>query len=167
MAERSHLISFRRHYTGPQKSSPEHKGSSQRNYSRGPYSPAGEFEDDSHSKYISDHNKSKMNYDRDMEDSELLRNDYRRPRDILLYMVAEFLTKSTTRLAELNKKPGGDGKTVELLDTRAHIVSTRSAPNATRLGTDRPKLTVPLLRRSVCPRWPTACSRCRRTTQTR
>ncbi|KAJ1528104.1 hypothetical protein ONE63_008019 [Megalurothrips usitatus] len=110
-----------KHYTGPQKSSPEHKGSSQRNYSRGPYSPAAEYEDDSHSKYISDHNKSKMNYDRDMEDSEVLRNEYRRPRDILLYMVAEFLTKCTTRLAELNKKPGGDGKAVELLDTRAHI----------------------------------------------
>ncbi|KAE8737653.1 hypothetical protein FOCC_FOCC016879, partial [Frankliniella occidentalis] len=110
-----------KHYTGPQKSSPEHKGSSQRNYSRGPYSPAGEYEDDSHSKYISDHNKSKMNFDRDMEDSELMRNEYRRPRDILLYMVAEFLTKCTARLAELNKKPGGDGKAVELLDVRAHI----------------------------------------------
>ena len=55
---------------------------------------------------------------------QVLRNDYRRPRDILLSMVAEFLTKCTNRLAELNKKPGGDGKTVELLDTRAHVVGT-------------------------------------------
>lgn len=69
-----------------------------------------------------------MNYDRDMEDSEVLRNEYRRPRDILLYMVAEFLTKCTSRLAEINKKPGGDGKTVELLDIRAHVVSVSVSP---------------------------------------
>jgi len=60
-----------RNYNGPQKASPEHKGSSQRNYSRGPYSPGFEFEDDSHSKYLSDHSRSKIMYERDMEDSEV------------------------------------------------------------------------------------------------
>jgi len=60
-----------RNYNGPQRASPEHKGSSQRNYSRGPYSPGFEFEDDSHSRYMSDHSRSKIMYERDMEDSEV------------------------------------------------------------------------------------------------
>lgn len=60
-----------RNYNGPQKSSPEHKGSSQRNYTRGPYSPGFDFDDDSHSRYLSDLSRSKnAAYDRDMEDSE-------------------------------------------------------------------------------------------------
>ncbi|XP_069694357.1 protein unc-80 homolog isoform X2 [Periplaneta americana] len=110
-----------KNYNGPQRASPEHKGSSQRNYSRGPYSPGFEFEDDSHSKYMSDHSRSKIMYERDMEDSEVLRSEFRRPRDILLSMVAEFLTKCTNRLNEINKKSGQDSKTIELLDIRAHV----------------------------------------------
>ncbi|GLG97294.1 Protein unc-80 homolog [Gryllus bimaculatus] len=109
-----------KNYNGPQKASPEHKGSSQRNYSRG-YSPGFEFEDESHSKYISDHSRTKVVYERDLEDSEVLRNEFRRPRDIILNLVAEFLTKSTIRLAELNKKAGSDGKPVEILDIRSHV----------------------------------------------
>nr|CAD7425389.1 unnamed protein product [Timema monikensis] len=61
-----------KNYNGPQRASPEHKGSSQRNYSRGPYSPGFEFDDDSHSKYMSDHSRSKVVYERDLEDSERL-----------------------------------------------------------------------------------------------
>ena len=57
-----------RNYNGPQRTSPEHKTSSQRNYSRGPYSPAYEYEDDS--KYIMDRGRSKTNYERDADDSE-------------------------------------------------------------------------------------------------
>nr|CAD7443504.1 unnamed protein product [Timema bartmani] len=110
-----------KNYNGPQRASPEHKGSSQRNYSRGPYSPGFEFDDDSHSKYMSDHSRSKVVYERDLEDSEVLRNEFRRPRDILLSMVAEFLTKSTARLNEINKKSGQDGKAIELLDIRSHV----------------------------------------------
>nr|CAD7260717.1 unnamed protein product [Timema shepardi] len=110
-----------KNYNGPQRASPEHKGSSQRNYSRGPYSPGFEFDDDSHSKYMSDHSRSKVVYERDLEDSEVLRNEFRRPRDILLSMVAEFLTKSTARLNEINKKSGQDGKSIELLDIRSHV----------------------------------------------
>jgi hypothetical protein len=60
-----------RNYTGPQKASPDHKGSSQRNYRSGPYSPGFEFDEDSHSKYMSDHSRSKMMNDRDLEDSEV------------------------------------------------------------------------------------------------
>lgn len=60
-----------RNYNGPQRASPEHKGSSQRNYSRGPYSPGFEYEDDSHSKYLSDRSRTKVLYEREMEDSEV------------------------------------------------------------------------------------------------
>ena len=38
------------------------------------------------------------------EDSELLRAQFRQPRDILLNVVCEYLTRSTARLAELSKK---------------------------------------------------------------
>ncbi|XP_046393341.1 protein unc-80 homolog [Ischnura elegans] len=110
-----------KNYTGPQKASPDHKGSSQRNYSRGPYSPGFDFDEDSHSKYVSDHGRSKAPYERDLEDSEILRNEFRRPRDILLSMVAEFLTKCNARLTELNKKSGQEGKPIELLDIKSHV----------------------------------------------
>ncbi|KAG8225919.1 hypothetical protein J437_LFUL005955 [Ladona fulva] len=110
-----------KNYTGPQKASPDHKGSSQKNYSRGPYSPGFDFDEESHSKYVSDHGRSKAPYERDLEDSEILRNEFRRPRDILLSMVAEFLTKCTARLSELNKKSGQDGKPIELLDSKSHV----------------------------------------------
>lgn len=60
-----------RNYTGPQKASPDHKGSSQRNFRAGPYSPGFEFDEDSHSKYISDHSRSRPVNERDLEDSEV------------------------------------------------------------------------------------------------
>lgn len=66
-------MSHFRNYNGPQKSSPEHKGSSQRNYnSRGPYSPGLDYEDESHSKYLSERSRTKIHYERDMEDSEVI-----------------------------------------------------------------------------------------------
>jgi hypothetical protein len=37
-------------------------------------------------------------------------------------MVADFLTKCTSRLADLNKKTQQEGKPIELLDTKAHVV---------------------------------------------
>lgn len=60
-----------RNYTGPNPTSPEHKGSSQKNFSRAPYSPGYEFEEDSHSKYLSDRSRTKNYQERDMEDSEV------------------------------------------------------------------------------------------------
>ncbi|KAL0270475.1 UNVERIFIED_CONTAM: hypothetical protein PYX00_007876 [Menopon gallinae] len=111
-----------KNYNGPQRSSPEHKGSSQKNYGRGPYSPGFEFEEDSHSRYLSDHSRSKIHYERgDLEDSEVIRNEFRRPRDILLSLVAYFHSKCTARLAEINKKTGYDGKNVEILDVKSHL----------------------------------------------
>lgn len=58
-----------------------------------------------------------------MEDSEVLRNEFRRPRDILLSLVADFHSKCTARLAEIHKKTGYDGKNVEILDIKSHLVS--------------------------------------------
>ncbi|KAF4517233.1 hypothetical protein B566_EDAN005287 [Ephemera danica] len=110
-----------KNYTGPQKASPDHKGSSQRNYRSGPYSPGFEFDEDSHSKYMSDHSRTKATNDKDLEDSEVLRNEFRRPRDILLSMVADFLTKCTTRMAELSKRAPQDCKPIEMLDAKAHV----------------------------------------------
>ena len=109
-------------YNGPYRNSPEHKGSSQRNQcSRGPPpSPGFDFEDESHSKYVSDVGRAK-NMPETAEDSELVRTEYRRARDVLLSLVGEFLNRATTRLQELSRKPGADSKYVELLDVKCHI----------------------------------------------
>lgn len=61
-------------YNGPYRNSPEHKGSSQRNCSRGPpCSPGMDFEDESHSRYVSDMGRTKNNMD-NAEDSEVSHN---------------------------------------------------------------------------------------------
>ncbi|XP_059219259.1 protein unc-80 homolog isoform X2 [Stomoxys calcitrans] len=108
-------------YNGPYRNSPEHKGSSQRNCSRGPpCSPGLDFEEESHSKYIND--PRTKNIIDSGEDSEMIRTEYRRPRDVLLSVVGDFLSKSTTRLQELSKKmPKDDNKPTEVLDAKCHI----------------------------------------------
>lgn len=42
---------------------------------------------------------------------------------MLLSLVTDFVTSCTARLTELNKKYPQDGKVVELLDLRSHLVS--------------------------------------------
>ncbi|KAK4883609.1 hypothetical protein RN001_006928 [Aquatica leii] len=108
-------------YNGPYRSSPEHKGSSQRNYSRGPYSPGFDFEEESHSKFMSEHSRAKTIYEHDVEDSEVLRAEYRRPRDVLLSLVGDFICRATARIQELNKRTNQEGKLIELLDIRSHV----------------------------------------------
>ncbi|XP_067617924.1 protein unc-80 homolog isoform X6 [Eurosta solidaginis] len=107
-------------YNGPYRNSPEHKGSSQRNCSRGPpCSPGLDFEEESHSKYVNDpRTKNIMDI---CEDSEMIRTEYRRPRDVLLSVVGDFLSKSSTRLMELSKKLPSDNKPTEVLDAKCHI----------------------------------------------
>lgn len=56
-----------------------------------------------------------------IEDSEMVRAEYRRPRDVLLSLVGDFLTRATTRLQELSKKIQSDNKAVEILDAKCHI----------------------------------------------
>lgn len=54
-----------------------------------------------------------------------MRAEYRRPRDVLLSLVGEFIGRATTRLLDLNgsKGSGGsEGKPVELLDSKSHAV---------------------------------------------
>lgn len=53
---------------------------------------------------------------------QVLRTDFRRPRDVLLSTVADFVTKSSCRLIELYKKCPIDSKHVELLDQRCYVV---------------------------------------------
>lgn len=62
-------------------------------------------------------------YEREDEDSELVRLEFRQPRDTLLSVVAEFLTKCSARLADLSKKiPDLPSKATELLDVKCHLV---------------------------------------------
>ncbi|XP_050101355.1 protein unc-80 homolog isoform X2 [Anopheles aquasalis] len=106
-------------YNGPFRSSPEHKGSSQRNCSRGPpCSPGLDYDDESHAKYVSDIGRTKMLND-SVDDSETIR-EYRRPRDVLLSVVGDFMIQASTRLAELARKQG-EPKPTELLDVKCHV----------------------------------------------
>ncbi|XP_044582762.1 protein unc-80 homolog isoform X13 [Cotesia glomerata] len=110
-----------KYYNGPQKSSPEHKGSSQRNYGKGPYSPGFEYEDETHTTKYLEHTKVRTFYERDNDDAESShKNEFRRPRDTLLNIVGDFVARTSVRLAELNKK-SQDGKTIELLDSKCHV----------------------------------------------
>lgn len=61
-------------------------------------------------------------YEHDVEDSEILRAEYRRPRDVLLSLVGEFICKATARLQERNKKNNQEGKIIDLLDISSHVV---------------------------------------------
>ena len=60
----------------------------------------------------------------DSSDGELMRTEFRRPRDVLLKVVAEFLSRSTARLSDLSKKLPDlhqKGSSYELLDVRCHL----------------------------------------------
>ncbi|XP_063389820.1 protein unc-80 homolog [Cydia fagiglandana] len=114
-------------YNGPYRTSPEHKGSSQRGVRTAPTSQfkgLDGLEDESHSRYVSDHSRAQPAPEyTGAEDSELIRAEYRRPRDVLLSLVGDFIGRATTRLLDLNgsKGSGGsEGKPVELLDCKSH-----------------------------------------------
>lgn len=72
---------------------------------------------------MSEHSRAKSMYEHDVEDSEVLRAEYRRPRDVLLSLVGDFMYRATTRLQDLNRRSNQEGKLVELLDIRSHVVS--------------------------------------------
>lgn len=75
---------------------------------------------------MSEHSRAKSMYEHDVEDSEALRAAYRRPRDVLLSLVGEFVCRATNRLQELYKKNNQEGKIIDLLDIKSHIVSNCS-----------------------------------------
>ncbi|XP_072929178.1 protein unc-80 homolog [Epargyreus clarus] len=112
-------------YNGPYRTSPEHKGSSQRGGgARAAFLPLELLDDESHSRYVSDHARPPPVPDYAApEDSELVRAEYRRPRDVLLSLVGDFIGRASSRLLEINgsKGSGGsEGKPVELLDCKSH-----------------------------------------------
>lgn len=54
--------------------------------------------------------------------AQAIRTNFRRARDVLLSVVGEFISRSSTRLTELAKKQSmNDTKNVELLDVKCHI----------------------------------------------
>ncbi|XP_023318464.1 protein unc-80 homolog isoform X2 [Trichogramma pretiosum] len=117
--------SLAKYYNRPQKNSPEHKGSSQRNYGKSPYSPGFEFDEEANigvpvrppTAAEAAKNKQQV-FDDDAESSH--KNEFVRPRDTLLNMVGDFVARCSARLVELDKK-SQDGKTIEILDSKCHI----------------------------------------------
>ncbi|KAJ2947492.1 hypothetical protein O0L34_g17278 [Tuta absoluta] len=115
-------------YNGPYRTSPEHKGSSQRGVPRATTSNfvgLDLIDEESHSRFAHSTEHSRMPPVPDftgVEDSELVRAEYRRPRDVLLSLVGDFIGRVTTRLIDLNgsKGSGGEGKPLELLDSKSH-----------------------------------------------
>lgn len=122
----SNCEALTRNYTGPQKTI-DLRGSSIKNASRGACSPPFEVEEDLPSRFVNEtlygsRKPGGTHYERDDEDSDLLRLEFRQPRDTLLSVVAEFLTKCSARLADLSKKiPDLPSKATELLDVKCHL----------------------------------------------
>lgn len=75
---------------------------------------------------MSEHSRAKSMYEHDVEDSEVLRAEYRRPRDVLLSLVGEFMCRATSRLQEIYRRNNQEGKVIELLDVRSHVVNKKS-----------------------------------------
>lgn len=84
-------------YNGPYRNSPEHKGSSQRNCSRGPPSPGFEFEDESHSKYVSDSHRAK-NLVESAEDSEVSSVKQLMIKNISNFIIYRWFVQNTVEL---------------------------------------------------------------------
>lgn len=74
--------------------------------------------------YYSSRRPQQQQYDRQMEDSDISKTEFRRPRDTLLSVVSEFLTICSARLVVLSKKLQDlSSKSTELLDNKCHFVS--------------------------------------------
>ncbi|KAI1307248.1 Protein unc-80 -like protein [Halotydeus destructor] len=124
----SNCEALTRNFTGPQRAI-DLRGSSMKNVTKGINSPPFEIDEDSHSnqfsRFVGDsYYASRSKQYSDDDDSESIRDDFRRPRDILLNLVAEFLTRSTARLADLSKKVPDlhqKGGQYELLDIKSHL----------------------------------------------
>ncbi|XP_064455968.1 protein unc-80 homolog isoform X2 [Ornithodoros turicata] len=122
----SNCEALTRNYTGPQKAI-DLRGSSIKNATRGACSPPYEIEEDLPSRFVNEtlygsRKQAGTHYEQDDEDSDLLRLEFRKPRDTLLGVVAEFLTKCSARLADLSKKiPDLPSKATELLDVKCHL----------------------------------------------
>jgi hypothetical protein len=118
-------------YAGPTRSE-ELRSTSQYYASRAPYSPVIEIDDDSHSKFIPDGNRSKP-HPEDGEDSEMKREHFRYPRSCLLNFSSDFLTKCSIKLNEINKKSAHE-KNLELLDQKCFIKLNEVASSMIKLA---------------------------------
>lgn len=69
--------------------------------------------------------RKSTHYDQDDEDIQM-RNDFRKPRDSLLNVIAEFYSTCQSRLKELRKMLADPSfRPPELVDAKSHNVSTR------------------------------------------
>ncbi|GBM17184.1 Protein unc-80 [Araneus ventricosus] len=72
--------------------------------------------------YYSSRKPQQQQYDRQIGDSDIMKTEFRRPRDILLSVVSEFHTICSARLADLTKKLRDlSSKSTELLDNKCHF----------------------------------------------
>ncbi len=128
-----------RHYSGPTSHAAAADKSRLHSGGRsGVYSPVIEIDDDSHSRFVGSEQARKYTErggggesgvaiergNADAEDSEWKRDLYCQPRDSLLSLTADFLSKCSARLQEINKKGSGqssDKSTSELLDHKCFV----------------------------------------------
>lgn len=100
-----------RNYSGPalhQQGTDKSRGLGGRAAASGPYSPVIEIDDDSHSRFIGagggDSGRGRYFGDMDIEDNEWKRNQHCQPRNSLLSLVADFVTKCSVKLQEVKLK---------------------------------------------------------------
>lgn len=85
------------------------------------YSPVIEIDDDSHSRFIgAGESMAKRGHDEFDDDTEWKRDSYCQPRNSLLSLTADFVSKCTAKLQEINKKTTQD-KSFELLDNKCYM----------------------------------------------
>ena len=118
-------------YAGPTRNE-ELRSTSQYYASRAPFSPVIEIDDDSHSKFVPERNSSKT-HPEDGEDSETKRENFRHPRNCLLNIASDFLSKCSVKLIEINKKSAQE-KNLELLDQKCFIRLNEVASSMIKLA---------------------------------
>lgn len=57
-----------------------------------------------------------------IDDSEVQREMFRKPRDALLALAATFLELTTSRLKEIGKLTGDNNKMPDVMDHKSHVV---------------------------------------------
>lgn len=67
-----------------------------------------------------------------IDDSEVQREMFRKPRDALLALAATFLELTTARLKEIGKLTGDNTKTPDVMDHKSHVVSQYDALQSLR-----------------------------------
>ncbi|XP_065573108.1 protein unc-80 homolog isoform X4 [Artemia franciscana] len=109
-----------KNYTGPQRNSPVTEVKSNNSYKYSKKHSVAELGDlEAHARFLGDHARAWVTGEKDLEENENLRNQFRLPRSVLLVTIADFMPAATLRLNEIAKKTQ-DQKVPELLDTKSH-----------------------------------------------